>query len=189
MRPKGLRDYYNGSSARRPPALKPRGKRPLPLTVATMKARFLVLYARNGLLGKSCEALRWPDSRLGQGPLLSPNYVRSWAKSDPLFAAAFTAAKISFAESLEEEAHRRAVIGVRKPVYYKGEEVGATQEFSDQLLITLLKANLPDKYRERIDLSVDVHAEIRRMAAEMGVPIELAETEWRELEPLLLGKK
>lgn len=186
MRPKGLRDYYK---SRRPPTLRPRGKRPAPLTVATMKARFLVLYAHTGLLGKTCEALRWPDSRLGQGRTLAASVVRSWVQRDPLFAQAFTAAKISFAESLEQEAHRRAVIGVRKPVYYKGEEVGATQEFSDQLLITLLKANLPDKYRERIDLSVDVHAEIRRMAAEMGVPVELAETEWRELEPKLLGKR
>ena len=194
MRPKGLRRYYQakyadrtdaGSSVRRPPVKKPRGRRHTELAVAAMKARFLLAYARTGLLNKTCEALEWPASG---GQHLTVHMVRHWADKDPAFASAVSQARITFAESLEEEAHRRAVIGVRRPIYYRGEKVDEVAEYSDQLLITLLKANLPEKYRERIDLSVDVHAEIRRMAEELGVPVELAESEWSELEPLLLGK-
>lgn len=53
-------------------------------------------------------------------------------------------------EVLEKEAHRRAVEGVEKPVYVKGEIVDTVYEYSDTLLIFLLKARNPKKYRENV---------------------------------------
>jgi hypothetical protein len=50
---------------------------------------------------------------------------------------------------LEDEAVRRATQGVTEPVYYKGKRVGGVKKYSDTLLIVLLKAHAPEKYKER----------------------------------------
>jgi hypothetical protein len=70
------------------------------------------------------------------------------AKSDKEFARQFADAELDATDALEQEAWRRAVHGVEKPVYYKGEQVATVTEYSDQLLIVLLKARAPEKYRE-----------------------------------------
>ena len=41
--------------------------------------------------------------------------------------------------------------GLRKPVWYKGKIVGYETEYSDTLLLAMLKANNPDKFRDRIE--------------------------------------
>ena len=64
------------------------------------------------------------------------------------YAETFAAAHKQACETLESEARRRAVSGVRKPVYYQGDVVGLVREYSDTLLIFLLKAALPEKYRD-----------------------------------------
>lgn len=51
---------------------------------------------------------------------------------------------------LEDEAIRRAVDGVKKPIFHKGEIVGHVKEYSDTLMIVLLKAHAPNKYKERV---------------------------------------
>jgi len=52
--------------------------------------------------------------------------------------------------SLEDEAVRRAYEGVSKPVFQSGKKVGSIREYSDTLLIVLLKARAPEKYKERV---------------------------------------
>jgi len=54
----------------------------------------------------------------------------------------------------EDEADRRAVDGVERPVYHKGEVVGYIKEYSDQMLALQLKAGNPDKYAERKQVDV-----------------------------------
>src|SRR5690242_8758923 len=46
-------------------------------------------------------------------------------------------------ESMEAEAYRRAVKGTEKAVYHQGVECGRVREYSDTLLIFLLKAGKP----------------------------------------------
>lgn len=65
------------------------------------------------------------------------------------YREAFEEAKLEAAELLEAEARRRAVEGTVRPVFYQGEEVGGIREYSDTLLIFLLKGALPEKYAER----------------------------------------
>ena len=48
------------------------------------------------------------------------------------------------------EARRRALTGVEEPVYYKGEAVDRTAKYSDTLLIFLLKAHRPEKFRDNV---------------------------------------
>lgn len=58
------------------------------------------------------------------------------------------------AEQLESEAIRRAYEGVDKPVFYKGKECGAIREFSDTLMMFLLKGMMPAKYRDRTETTL-----------------------------------
>src|ERR1700730_6193506 len=53
------------------------------------------------------------------------------------------------ADILEAEARRRAVEGWDEPVYQKGELVGVVRKFSDQLLITLMRADRPARFARR----------------------------------------
>jgi hypothetical protein len=52
-------------------------------------------------------------------------------------------------DNAEEEAYRRAVHGVEKPVHYQGERVDKIQEFSDTLLIFLLKGRRSQIYGDK----------------------------------------
>lgn len=74
-------------------------------------------------------------------------------KRDPDFAKAWDEAKEIGADALEDEAVRRAKEGTLKPVFQGGELVGHVREYSDTLLIFLLKGAKPAKYRERFELT------------------------------------
>ena len=69
--------------------------------------------------------------------------------TDPVYRRAFEHAKREAADSLEAEARRRAVEGVRKPIFYKGEICGWETLYSDSLMVTLLKGNDPEKFADR----------------------------------------
>lgn len=69
------------------------------------------------------------------------------------FAAAWDDALEEAIDSLEAEAWRRARDGVDHPVIYEGEITDTYKKYSDTLLIFLLKANRPQKYRDNIDIT------------------------------------
>lgn len=64
--------------------------------------------------------------------------VYDWLERDPQFALGFRAAEQEAIDSLEREARRRAIAG------------------SDTLLIFLMKGANPAKYRERVDVMMDI---------------------------------
>ena len=70
---------------------------------------------------------------------------------DEDFAAQWDEAMQVAVDALEAEARRRAVEGVDEPVYYKGQLIDTIKKYSDNLLITLLKAHRPEKFRERFE--------------------------------------
>lgn len=74
-------------------------------------------------------------------------------KDDAEFADQWASAIEDAADRMESEAVRRAVVGVRKPVYYKGTRVGYVQEYSDGLLMFLLKGIRPHKFKDRTDIT------------------------------------
>jgi hypothetical protein len=76
--------------------------------------------------------------------------VYEWRNDDRDFAMDWKNALEVGADTLEDEAVRRAKDGVEKPVYQGGKLVGHIQEYSDTLLIFLLKGARPEKYRDRI---------------------------------------
>lgn len=75
-----------------------------------------------------------------------------WRERDKEFALWWDQALEMGTEILEREATRRAVRGVTKPIYQGGILVGAQQEYSDTLLIFLLKARKPEAYRDRASI-------------------------------------
>lgn len=69
--------------------------------------------------------------------------------------------------ALEDEAVRRAFEGVNRPVFQNGKKVGQIKEYSDTLLIVLLKARDPEKYKERFHKIV---------TGQNGGPVEVERT-------------
>lgn len=74
---------------------------------------------------------------------------------DPIFKRAWDEAVQYASDILEDEAVRRAVEGVRKPVYYKGRVVDYQLEYSDGLLQFLLKGAKKKKYADRSEVKSD----------------------------------
>lgn len=79
-------------------------------------------------------------------------------ETDKRFAAAWQEALEDACDVMEAEAQRRALAGVRRvrPIFHMGVQIAQeeTIEYSDTLLIFLLKAHRPEKYRERVDVSL-----------------------------------
>ena len=74
-----------------------------------------------------------------------------WIDDDPEYAAEVPKAFERAGQVLEAEARRRAVEGVSKPIIggrNRDEVVTTVKEYSDTLLIFLLKGVYPEKYRE-----------------------------------------
>ena len=78
-----------------------------------------------------------------------------WEKTIPEFKSALDAARKIGAQGLEDEAIRRAYSGTLKPVFHQGVKVATVREFSDTLLIFLLKGSQPEKFKDRTQLSGD----------------------------------
>jgi len=74
------------------------------------------------------------------------NPIYEWRAEDESFAGDWLKALEEASDLLEDEAVRRAKDGVKKPVFQGGELVGYVQEYSDTLLIFLLKGSKPQKY-------------------------------------------
>ena len=78
----------------------------------------------------------------------SRNQVYHVRRHSEDFAAQWREALEEGTDLLDAEARRRAVTGIDKPVFYKGEVVGSITKYSDKLLMFLLKAHRPQKFRD-----------------------------------------
>jgi hypothetical protein len=75
--------------------------------------------------------------------------VYDWIENDSEFEKEYDKANRIALGVLEDEATRRAVEGTNKPVWQAGKRMGTIKEYSDTLMIVLLKARAPEKYKER----------------------------------------
>lgn len=111
---------------------------------------FLAAYARAGtLVGASAAS----------GLSRTNHYI--WL-ADSVYRGAFEQAKLEASEFLEAEARRRAVDGVQEPVFYQGQICGYVMKYSDALLIKLLQANLPEKFKDRVETTQVLDADISK---------------------------
>jgi hypothetical protein len=109
---------------------------------ARWEKAFLAVFSRTGNVLKACKY-----AKVGR-----TNVYRA-RQNFPDFAAAWETAHEQAMDYLEQEAWRRATRGVkrRRSVYSKGEKIAeeVVTEFSDTLLIFLLKGGRPGKYKDR----------------------------------------
>ncbi|GLS28865.1 hypothetical protein SAMN04488498_101406 [Mesorhizobium albiziae] len=108
-----------------------------------VQREFIQEYAKTGSISRAAENIG-----------IDPQIVYYW-KNHTSWGEVFENARQMLVGELEAEAYRRGVFGVTKNVYYQGEVVGEEKLFSDKLLVTLLRANDPSKYRYRDTLEDD----------------------------------
>jgi hypothetical protein len=77
-------------------------------------------------------------------------------ESDPKYREAFKEAERQASQLLEDEAIRRALVGVRRPLMYNGKPVKLARrilyhtQYSDMLLVKLLQRFRPKLYRDHV---------------------------------------
>lgn len=106
------------------------------------QAEFLKVFAEVGTISMAAETCQMSRT----------NHYR-WMEDDPEYPHAFEEAKKIAVDRLVSEARRRALEGVEEPVYYQGKQVGGVVKYSDGLLMFLIKGEMPEKYRERYEVS------------------------------------
>jgi hypothetical protein len=109
--------------------------------------------------------------------------VYRWRNNDAAFAAKWEEALDEAVDTLEAAAWQRGRDGVLKPVYQGGEKVGDIREYSDTLLIFLLKANRPGRYRETIrnEHTGELTVNWRDEAQKNGIDANKAEATYQKL--------
>jgi hypothetical protein len=75
-----------------------------------------------------------------------------WLESDPDYPAYFRRAKAIIADEVEEDAYRRAFVGVEHPIYYHGRVIDYYKVYSEKLAIFMLKALKPEIYGNKVDI-------------------------------------
>ncbi len=75
---------------------------------------------------------------------------------DPGFSEEWDAAIEVGCDRLEEKAWQRGADGIESPVYFMGKQVGTEKVYSDLLMVKLLEAHRPDKYRKHVKQEVHV---------------------------------
>ncbi len=106
-----------------------------------MMEAFLSTFAQTGNLMLSCRA-----ANIGRSAIY--DYLDRDVDG---FAVRYADAEQEACEALEAEAYRRGVHGIDKPIHYKGDRVDTVREYSDTLLIFLMKGRMPHKYRDNYD--------------------------------------
>jgi Phage integrase, N-terminal SAM-like domain len=116
----------------------------------------------------------------GQGRRHRPADLLRPQKSRSGLCGQIRGAREALTEKLRHEAYRRALEGVERPVFYRGEEVGVVREHSDRMLEGLLRAPDPAWRTSRVEVREDPEAaqararpddrcRVRRCARRAGV--------------------
>jgi hypothetical protein len=114
--------------------------------------RFLQALAETGIVSTAVEIAGTSRTR-----------VYELRKRNPGFAGAWEEAEERAADALETEAWRRAVVGVQEPLVSGGKVVRdddgqpiAMRRYSDTLMLALLKARRPERFKDRAVVEHDI---------------------------------
>lgn len=136
-------------SAAAPAAPRPGSEEAREAETAAARAKFLDTYAKVGNVTAACEL-----STVGR----RTHY--NWLDTDPAYVKAFEDAKAEAVDRLEQEARRRALVGINEPVFGKlpgkdtgSGEIGRIRKYSDTLLIFLLNGHRPEVYKQRHEVT------------------------------------
>ncbi len=109
---------------------------------ATWEKAFLKGLARLGTVTAACKAARIDRTTAYKARDAHSDFKQDWEH-----------AREQFADLLEKEAIRRATKGTRRAKYFKDTLLCYEREYSDTLLLALLRANNPQKFKDRVDLT------------------------------------
>jgi hypothetical protein len=104
---------------------------------------FLAELALDGNVTRAANAVGVDRSNAYQRRLRNPTFAQHWDDAIE-----------SFADAVEAEAYRRAVTGTTKGIWWQGARVGEEQQWSDSLLLALLKAKRPAQYGDKSKMEV-----------------------------------
>lgn len=135
-------------------------KKEMSTTLTPKQRAFLAAYAESGNVSKASR---------DAGVQKSTHY--QW-KSNPVYMEAFEAAHEIACDALEWEARRRAIDGVLKPVYHRGKVVGEVVEYSDALLMFLLRAERRQKFNPSKDAAGEGTLLVALPKAVIGVDMD-----------------
>ena len=113
------------------------------------RAAFLKALTDTGNVSAAARAARASRSRAYQLKAADPGFAAEWA--DALETAT---------HALDAEARRRALEGVETPHFHQGRVAGTVRKYSDPLLMFLLRAHRPDRYRDRPAGGSDADADL-----------------------------
>lgn len=84
----------------------------------------------------------------------SRDQIGKWRDEDAEFDRAVLEAHHQHIDLLEQSAMNRAVHGTLRPVFHMGEVCGEVNEFETPLTTFMLKHNRPEKFGERVEVTV-----------------------------------
>lgn len=93
---------------------------------------------------------------------LSRTTLYAHRDADPAFAKRWADALALGVEKVRDEVFRRALVGIKRPVFHAGERVGKVKHYDNRLLWSLLRSHDPETYGAR------------RPQAVGGAPLDLA---------------
>lgn len=99
---------------------------------------------------------------------VSKSTLYEWKRGDKDFATDWDLCFECGTDALEAEAQRRAMNGVEKPVFHQGMQCGTVREYSDTLLMFLLKARNPYRFCDRTRSAAVMRAWTAEDAAKDG---------------------
>lgn len=102
------------------------------------RAAFLVALADTGNVSAACRAAKVSRSRAYELKSFDKGFAEEWEE-----------ALETATDAMDADARRRAVEGVETPHFHQGRVCGTVRKYSDSLLMFLLRAHRPERYRER----------------------------------------
>ena len=77
---------------------------------------------------------------------LSRSVLYRRKRNDPAFAKRWAEAQELGVSKVRDEVFRRAVVGIKRPVFYGGVKVGKVKHYDNRLLWSLLRSHEPETY-------------------------------------------
>lgn len=109
---------------------------------AARQIGFIEALAETGCVDHACRHVGMSDS--------SAYRLRRSARGDP-FREAWDAALDYAHHRLEQAALSRALNGVARPIFYRGEQVGEWRDYDERLTMFLLRARRPERFGQWLD--------------------------------------
>jgi len=136
---------------------------------------FLGVLSKTGRVAEAARSCGFQDT----------SSLQKYRRENEDFAEDWDLAIESAANVLEEEAIRRATDGVLEPIYYKGKIAGYKTNYSDTLMMFMLRGLKPSVYRETArggETNINFGIAVLPMTAQN-------ETEWQDRAVIMHDKQ